>query len=155
MPFLLKERIWDLFLEMRVDQMIITKRIGNKRAKYRYAKETSTIVKHGERYFRFTPYFTKDFDNLSFYIIENELIQMLKPKLVGKHQIQLECQEFNYILNEGIATIKSDATFTIGYLSVSKTQQRYNYQVEVPDKMKNKNLKGQFNIELPNLNLEF
>lgn len=154
-PFLLKERTWDLFLEMRVDQMTITKRIGNKRAKYRYDKETSTIVKHGERYFRFTPYFTKDFDNLSFYIIENELTQMLKPKLVGKHQIQLECQEFNYILKEGIATIKSDATFTIGYLSVSKTQQRYNYQVEVPDKMKNKNLKGQFNIELPNLNLEF
>ncbi|SUM34955.1 glycosyltransferase [Staphylococcus gallinarum] len=44
---------------MRVDQMTITKRIGNKRAKYRYDKETSTIVKHGERYFRFTPYFTK------------------------------------------------------------------------------------------------
>ncbi|RIP37217.1 glycosyltransferase family 2 protein [Staphylococcus gallinarum] len=154
-PYLLKERTWDLFLEMRIDQMTITKRIGNKRSQYRYDRETSTIIENDKKYYRFTPYFTKDFDNLSFYIIENKLTQMLKPKLIGKQQIQLECLEFNYILKEGLATIKSDAALALGYLSMNKERQTFNYQIEIPDKVKVKNLKEPFNIELADLSLEF
>ena len=56
---------------MRIDNMTIDKRIGNKRNKYPYAKETSTIKQNG-KYYRFTHIY-EDFDNLSFYLTENEL----------------------------------------------------------------------------------
>ncbi|MCG7338023.1 glycosyltransferase family 2 protein [Staphylococcus sp. ACRSN] len=154
-PFLVKERTWDLFLEMRVDQITITKRIGNKRSKYRYGKETSTIAKYDDKYYRFTPYFTKDFDNLSFYIIENKLSNMLEAKLIGKHYLQLQCLEFNYILSEGLTTIKSNSSFTYGYLSQTKDKKQFTYQIEVPDKLKTKLLKEQFNIELRDLKLNY
>lgn len=154
-PYLTKEKVWDVFLEMRVDNMTIEKRIGNKRAKYPYAKETSTIVKNQEQYYRFTPYFTKDFDNLSFYVTSNKLKNMVEVTVKDKQTIQLRSLEFNYILSEGLTAIVLSNSFIHGYLTTQTVGDTLTYFISLSDKVKARDLKKQFRIETPNLVLKY
>lgn len=154
-PYLLKEKVWDAFLEMRIGNMTIDKRIGNKRNKYPCAKETSTIVQQNGKYYRFTPYFTKDFDNLSFYLTENELTNMLKVTTKGKLTVTIEPIEFNYILSTGMASLLYQDSFVTGYLSQKPTKNSWTYELATTDKLKASVLKKDFVIATPSLKLEF
>ena len=154
-PYLLKEKVWDAFLEMRIGNMTIDKRIGNKRNKYPYAKETSTIVQHNAKYYRFTPYFTKDFDNLSFYLTENQLTNMLKVTTKGKSKVIIEPIEFNYILSTGMASVLYQDSFVTGYLSQKSTKNSWTYELVAHEKLKANVLKKGFLIDTPALKLEF
>ncbi|MDW4223074.1 hypothetical protein NUT40_13455 [Staphylococcus saprophyticus] len=155
MPYLIKEKVWDAHLEMRVDNMTIEKRIGNKRVKYPYSKETSTITQYNNQYYRFTPYFTKDFDNLSFYITSNKLNEMLAVEIKDKQTIQLRSLEFNYILSEGMTAVILPHMFTYGYLTSVTTKDTLTYHLSVGEKVKDKDLKKNFKIETPHLVLKY
>ncbi|WP_436862082.1 glycosyltransferase [Staphylococcus caeli] len=154
-PYLTKEKVWDVFLEMRVDNMTVEKRIGSKRAKYPYAKETSTIVKNQEQYYRFTPYFTKDFDNLSFYVTNNKLKDMIEVTVKDKQTIQLRSLEFNYVLSEGLTALVLSNSFIHGYLTTETVGDTLTYCISLSDKVKNRDLKKQFRIETPSLVLKY
>jgi len=154
-PYLTKEKVWDLFLEMRVDNMTIEKRIGSKRAKYPYSKETSTIACSKEQYYRFTPYFTKDFDNLSFYVTPNKLNKMIETSVKDKQTIQLRSLEFNYVLSEGLTALVLSNSFMHGYLTNDTSGKTLTYSLSLSEKVKDRDLKKQFRIETPNLVLKF
>lgn len=96
-----KEKIWDFFFEISSQGFSIEKRIGNKRNKYIYEKETSTIGLCSNKYYRVTPYFTKDFDNLSFYITELDMKKEFNMKYKNSKKIEISSNNFNYILDEG------------------------------------------------------
>ncbi|MGD6886301.1 glycosyltransferase [Staphylococcus shinii] len=155
MPYLTKEKVWDTFLEMRVDNMSVEKRIGSKRLTYPYGKETSTIASLNDKYYRFTPYFTKDFDNLSFYVTQNKLSDMIEVTIKDSKTIQLRCLEFNYILSEGLTTLLLSDTFTYGYLTSLQSKERMTYNIIFNDKIKVKNLKKNFSLESPYFNLRY
>ncbi|PHK49674.1 glycosyltransferase family 2 protein [Staphylococcus edaphicus] len=155
MPYLIKEKVWDAHLEMRVDNMTVEKRIGNKRVKYPYDKETSTIARYNNKYYRFTPYFTKDFDNLSFYITNNKLKEMLAVDIKDKQTIQIRSLEFNYILSEGMSAVILPQNFTYGYLSSVTSKETLTYNLAVTEKIKDRDLKKDFRIETPHLALKF
>lgn len=155
MPYLTKEKVWDTFLEMRVDNMSVEKRIGSKRLTYPYGKETSTIASLNDKYYRFTPYFTKDFDNLSFYVTQNKLSDMIEVTIKDSKTIQLRCLEFNYILSEGLTTLLLSDTFTYGYLISLQSKERMTYNIIFNDKIKVKNLKKNFSLESPYFNLRY
>lgn len=154
-PYLTKEKVWDVFLEMRVDNMTVEKRIGSKRAKYPYAKETSTIVKNQEQYYRFTPYFTKDFDNLSFYVTNNKLKDMIEVTVKDKQTIQLRSLEFNYILSEGLTVFVLSNSFIHGFLTTETSGETLTYSISLSEKVKDRDLKKQFRIETPSLVLKY
>ena len=155
MPYLIKEKVWDVFLEMRVDNMSVEKRIGGKRLKYPYGKETSTIASLEDNYYRFTPYFTKDFDNLSFYVTQNKLNDMIEVTIKDSKTIQLSSLEFNYILSEGLTTVLLPDTFTYGYLTAHESKEKMTYNIALSDKIKAKNLKKHFTLESPYFNLRY
>ncbi|MEP9819621.1 glycosyltransferase family 2 protein [Staphylococcus xylosus] len=155
MPYLIKEKVWDAFLEMRVDNMSVEKRIGGKRLKYSYGKETSTIASLNDNYYRFTPYFTKDFDNLSFYVTQNKLDDMIEVTIKDSKTIQLSSLEFNYILSEGLTTVLLPDTFMYGYLTAHQSKEKMTYNIALNDKIKAKNLKKNFTLESPYFNLRY
>lgn len=154
-PYLVKEKVWDAFLEMRVDNMIVEKRIGSKRAKYPYEVETSTIAESNNKYYRFTPYFTKDFDNLSFYVTNNKLYDMLEVTSKDSKTIQLRSLKFNYLLSEGMTALMLPKRFTYGYLNSLNTNDKMTYDLTVHEKVKASELKKNFRIETPHLILKY
>ncbi|OEL04371.1 glycosyltransferase family 2 protein [Staphylococcus casei] len=155
MPYLIKEKVWDIFLEMRIDNMTIEKRIGNKRKAYPYDAETSTITQNGNHYYRFTPYFTKDYDNLSFYVTQNRLNDMIEVKAADKNTIQLRSLEFNYLISEGMTALMLGSDFTYGYLTTAKDEKWMIYKLTLLNKIKASELKKGFRIETPHLVLKY
>lgn len=155
MPYLVKEKVWDVFLEMRVDSMVVEKRIGNKRAKYPYETETSTIAQNNNKYYRFTPYFTKDFDNLSFYVTNNNLYDMIEVTPKDNKTIQLRSLKFNYLLSEGMTALILSKRFTYGYLSSISSNESMTYLLITQDKVKANELKKNFRIETSHLVLKY
>lgn len=121
--------------------MIVEKRIGSKRAKYPYEVETSTIAESNNKYYRFTPYFTKDFDNLSFYVTNNKLYDMLEVTSKDSKTIQLRSLKFNYLLSEGMTALMLPKRFTYGYLNSLNTNDKMTYDLTVHEKVKASELK--------------
>ncbi|MBF7020243.1 glycosyltransferase [Staphylococcus sp. 18_1_E_LY] len=155
MTYLKHEKVWDVVLEVTLGEMTFDKRIGSNRNKYKYKAETSTVGKQANNYFRFTPYFTKDYDNLSFYVtpIKVDDIFTVAPK--GRQKLELTCNEFNYILTEGLTSIVVKDGFTYGYLSKVGNGAVFKYVLELQDKIKSKMFKNSFKLEAQNLTLNF
>ncbi|MBF7021207.1 glycosyltransferase family 2 protein [Staphylococcus kloosii] len=155
MTYLTQEKVWDVILEISLGEMTFDKRIGSDRNEYKYKAETSTIAKYGGKYFRFTPFFTKNYDNLSFYVTPIKVDEIFTVATQGKHKLELTCNEFNYILTEGLTSIVMKDGFTYGYLTKVSNESAFKYVIELQDKVKAKMFKGSFKLEAPNLTLNF
>lgn len=155
MPYLKHEKVWDVILEISFGERTFDKRIGSKRNQYKYKAETSTITRDGKNYFRFTPFFTKNYDNLSFYVTPNKINDMIAVAPKSKNKLELTCKEFNYILSEGLTSIIFKDGFTYGYLNKVNTEKVYKYEIVLNDKLKTKVFKERFKLEAPQLTLKF
>lgn len=113
---LINEKIWDVFLEVSIGRKIIDIRIGNNRENYRYNKEDSTIINFNNDYFIFTPYFTKDFDNISFYFKKNKLSDLLKIEYKSNKLLYVKGIEKNLVFEKGFIRITFENFSIYGYL---------------------------------------
>ncbi|MDT3960456.1 glycosyltransferase [Staphylococcus kloosii] len=155
MAYLQREKVWDAILEIKLGEKTINKRIGSNRNQYPYEAETSTIATNGHKYFRFTPYFTKDYDNLSFYVTPTELSDMFTITTKNKQKLTLSCKAFNYILSEGLTSIIVKNGYTYGYLNKVSHSDTFKYEVVFNDKIKTRMFKKPFKLEMPQLTLYF
>lgn len=155
MTFLTKEKVWDVILEITFGDMTIDMRIGSNRNQYKYESETSTVAQYGKNYFRFTPFFTKNYDNLSFYVTPIQVDDMFTVTNRNKNKLQLTCKEFNYILSQGLTSVIMKDDFTYGYLSKITNKDGFKYEITLNDKVKTKLLKGPLKIEAPQVTLNF
>ncbi len=64
--YLPKEKIWDVFFRSPNRYEDVEVRVGNQRNKYAYTAETSALIHLNNDFYRSTPYFTKDFNNISY-----------------------------------------------------------------------------------------
>ncbi len=97
--YLPKEKIWDVFLEVRIGTEVFEVRVGNQRNKYAYTAETSTLIHLNNDFYRLTPYFTKDFNN-TLYFTAITLTDSISLKLKGKNKIILTGLDRGYVLKK-------------------------------------------------------
>lgn len=115
--YLPNERIWDVFVELTIGDKTITIRIGNDRTKFLYKKEDSTIIDNNNNYCIFTPYFTKDYDNLSFYIKEYKIKELLDFKYHNRESIHLKYLKKNLIFENSFVKVNLRNKSLLGYLN--------------------------------------
>lgn len=113
--YLPKEKIWDVFLEVQIG--IFEVRVGNQRNKYAYTAETSALIHLNNDFYRLTPYFTKDFNNISLYFTAITLTDSISMKLKGKNKIILTGLDRGYVFEEGMASVVLKDDIIMGMLS--------------------------------------
>ena len=115
--YLPKEKIWDVFLEVQIGTEIFEVRVGNQRNKYAYTAETSALIHLNNDFYRLTPYFTKDFNNISLYFTAITLTDSISMKLKGKNKIILTGLDRGYVFEEGMASVVLKDDMIMGMLS--------------------------------------
>lgn len=113
--YLPKEKIWVVFLEVQIG--IFEVRVGNQRNKYAYTAETSALIHLNNDFYRLTPYFTKDFNNISLYFTAITLTDSISMKLKGKNKIILTGLDRGYVFEEGMASVVLKDDIIMGMLS--------------------------------------
>lgn len=112
-----KEKIWDVFLEVQIGTEVFEVRVGNQRNKYAYTAETSALIHLNNDFYRLTPYFTKDFNNISLYFTAITLTDSISMKLKGKNKIILTGLDRGYVFEEGMASVVLKDDMIMGMLS--------------------------------------
>lgn len=112
-----KEKIWDVFLEVQIGTEVFEVRVGNQRNKYAYTAETSALIHLNNDFYRLTPYFTKDFNNISLYFTAITLTDSISMKLKGKNKIILTGLDRGYVFEEGMASVVLKDDMVMGMLS--------------------------------------
>ncbi|HHW7162264.1 TPA: poly(ribitol-phosphate) beta-N-acetylglucosaminyltransferase [Staphylococcus aureus] len=115
--YLPKEKIWDVFLEVQIGTEVFEVRVGNQRNKYAYTAETSALIHLNNDFYRLTPYFTKDFNNISLYFTAITLTDSISMKLKGKNKIILTGLDRGYVFEEGMASVVLKDDMIMGMLS--------------------------------------
>ncbi|HDA1149305.1 TPA: glycosyltransferase family 2 protein [Staphylococcus aureus] len=115
--YLPKEKIWDVFLEVQIGTEVFEVRVGNQRNKYAYTAETSALIHLNNDFYRLTPYFTKDFNNISLYFTAITLTDSISMKLKGKNKIILTGLDRGYVFEEGMASVVLKDDMVMGMLS--------------------------------------
>ncbi|HDP4336063.1 TPA: poly(ribitol-phosphate) beta-N-acetylglucosaminyltransferase [Staphylococcus aureus] len=115
--YLPKEKIWDVFLEVQIGTEVFEVRVGNQRNKYAYTAETSALIHLNNDFYRLTPYFTKDFNNISLYFTAITLTDSISLKLKGKNKIILTGLDLGYVFEEGMASVVLKDDMIMGMLS--------------------------------------
>ncbi|HGZ9869481.1 TPA: poly(ribitol-phosphate) beta-N-acetylglucosaminyltransferase [Staphylococcus aureus] len=115
--YLPKEKIWDVFLEVQIGTEVFEVRVGNQRNKYAYTAETSALIHLNNDFYRLTPYFTKDFNNISLYFTAITLTDSISLKLKGKNKIILTGLDRGYVFEEGMASVVLKDDMIMGMLS--------------------------------------
>ncbi|HDJ4395433.1 TPA: poly(ribitol-phosphate) beta-N-acetylglucosaminyltransferase [Staphylococcus aureus] len=115
--YLPKEKIWDVFLEVQIGTEVFEVRVGNQRNKYAYTAETSALIHLNNDFYRLTPYFTKDFNNISLYFTAITLTDSISLKLKGKNKIILTGLDRGYVFEEGMASVVLKDDMVMGMLS--------------------------------------
>ena len=92
-------------------------RVGNQRNKYAYNAETSALIHLNNDFYRLTPYFTKDFNNISLYFTAITLTDSISMKLKGKNKIILTGLDRGYVFEEGMASVVLKDDMIMGMLS--------------------------------------
>lgn len=115
--YLPKEKIWDVFLEVQIGTEVFEVRVGNQRNKYAYTAETSALIHLNNDFYRLTPYFTKDFNNISLYFTAITLTDSISMKLKGKNKIILTGLDRGYVFEEGMASVVLKDDMIMGVLS--------------------------------------
>ncbi|MBH4748512.1 poly(ribitol-phosphate) beta-N-acetylglucosaminyltransferase [Staphylococcus aureus] len=115
--YLPKEKIWDVFLEVQIGTEVFEVRVGNQRNKYAYTAETSALIHLNNDFYRLTPYFTKDFNNISLYFTAITLTDSISMKLKGKNKIILTGLDRGYVFEEGMASVVLKDDIIMGMLS--------------------------------------
>ncbi|HHW5829221.1 TPA: poly(ribitol-phosphate) beta-N-acetylglucosaminyltransferase [Staphylococcus aureus] len=92
-------------------------RVGNQRNKYAYTAETSALIHLNNDFYRLTPYFTKDFNNISLYFTAITLTDSISLKLKGKNKIILTGLDRGYVFEEGMASVVLKDDMIMGMLS--------------------------------------
>lgn len=115
--YLPKEKIWDVFLEVQIGTEVFEVRVGNQRNKYAYTAETSALIHLNNDFYRLTPYFTKDFNNISLYFTAITLTDSISMKLKGKNKIILTGLDRGYVFEEGMASVVLKDDMIVGMLS--------------------------------------
>ncbi|WP_103254367.1 poly(ribitol-phosphate) beta-N-acetylglucosaminyltransferase [Staphylococcus aureus] len=116
--YLPKEKIWDVFLEVQIGtEVLFEVRVGNQRNKYAYTAETSALIHLNNDFYRLTPYFTKDFNNISLYFTAITLTDSISLKLKGKNKIILTGLDRGYVFEEGMASVVLKDDMVMGMLS--------------------------------------
>lgn len=138
----INEKIWDLFFEVKIEGINVEKRIGKNRVKYQYKPETSAIVNHNDQSYRITPYFTKDFDNLSFYVTTIDPNDEFKGKIKNSNVIEIKSKNRGYIFNSKIVNVNYNNENILGYLQ--NTSDVFTYNLHLYSKVK----KNMFNNQV-------
>ncbi|HDR2070338.1 TPA: poly(ribitol-phosphate) beta-N-acetylglucosaminyltransferase [Staphylococcus aureus] len=115
--YLPKEKIWDVFLEVQIGTEVFEVRVGNQRNKYAYTAETSALIHLNNDFYRLTPYFTKDFNNISLYFTAITLTDSISLKLKGKNKIILTGLDRGYVFEAGMASVVLKDDMIMGMLS--------------------------------------
>lgn len=115
--YLPKEKIWDVFLEVQIGTEVFEVRVGNQRNKYAYTAETSALIHLNNDFYRLTPYFTKDFNNISLYFTAITLTDSISMKLKGKNKIILTGLDRGYVFEECMASVVLKDDMIMGMLS--------------------------------------
>ncbi|SCT96615.1 glycosyl transferase family protein [Staphylococcus aureus] len=115
--YLPKEKIWDVFLEVQIGTEVFEVRVGNQRNKYAYTAEKSALIHLNNDFYRLTPYFTKDFNNISLYFTAITLTDSISMKLKGKNKIILTGLDRGYVFEEGMASVVLKDDMIMGMLS--------------------------------------
>ncbi|EUJ53582.1 poly(ribitol-phosphate) beta-N-acetylglucosaminyltransferase [Staphylococcus aureus] len=115
--YLPKEKIWDVFLEVQIGTEVFEVRVGNQRNKYAYTAETSALIHLNNDFYRLTPYFTKDFNNILLYFTAITLTDSISMKLKGKNKIILTGLDRGYVFEEGMASVVLKDDMIMGMLS--------------------------------------
>lgn len=68
-------------------------------------------------FYRLTPYFTKDFNNISLYFTAITLTDSISLKLKGKNKIILTGLDLGYVFEEGMASVVLKDDMIMGMLS--------------------------------------
>ncbi|WP_314348164.1 glycosyltransferase [Mammaliicoccus vitulinus] len=125
----IKEKVWDLFFEAKINEIKVEKRIGKNRVKYNYEPETSTLVNYNNKIYRFTPYFTKDFDNLSFYITPIETKDEFHCNVISNDNIEISAKNRSYIFSNKIVNINYKNENILGFIESTADTSKYNLQL--------------------------
>lgn len=125
----IKEKVWDLFFEAKINEIKVEKRIGKNRVKYNYEPETSTLVNYNNKIYRFTPYFTKDFDNLSFYITPIETKDEFHCNVISNDNIEISAKNRSYIFSNKIVNINYKNENILGFIESTANTSKYNLQL--------------------------
>lgn len=146
-PFITKEKAWDLFFEIKTNGYSIERRIGKNRNKYKYENETSLLFENNDSNYRLTPYFTKGFDNLSFYVKEINN-KFFKLRYINSKTILLVPNEQPFILKEGISLAFINHKLISCLVSIKEPSEHNSqvYKVEFTEKIKKKWLKKGFEL---------
>lgn len=154
--FGVKEKIWDFFFEIDGHGFDITRRIGNKRNKYKYSKETSVLIYSNNNRYRLTPYFTKDYDNLSLYITKVDSIPQFRFKYINSKKFEILPESFKYMINDGPVNLKINNKSIYceiqPILTDSKTPEKY--LVVLDEKIKKRWLSKEMEIRSSRGNLK-
>ncbi len=95
------------FLEVQIGTEVFEVRVGNQRNKYAYTAETSALIHLNNDFYRLTPYFTKDFNNIWLYFTAITLTDSISLKLKGKNKIILTGLDRGYVFEEGMAECRT------------------------------------------------
>ncbi|WRN61255.1 poly(ribitol-phosphate) beta-N-acetylglucosaminyltransferase [Staphylococcus aureus] len=114
--YLPKEK-FGMFLEVQIGTEVFEVRVGNQRNKYAYTAETSALIHLNNDFYRLTPYFTKDFNNISLYFTAITLTDSISMKLKGKNKIILTGLDRGYVFEEGMASVVLKDDMVMGMLS--------------------------------------
>lgn len=125
----IKERIWDLFFEAKINGIKVEKRIGKNRVEYNYEPETSSLINYHNKVYRFTPYFTKDFDNLSFYIAPIVTKDEFQCNVISSDSIEISSKSRLYIFSNKIVNINYKNENILGFLESTEDTSKYNLQL--------------------------
>lgn len=147
----INEKIWDLFFEIKCDGIKFEKRIGKNRVDYQYEPEDSTIVNYSNKLYRFTPYFTKDFDNLSFYITEIFYEDEFDCTFITNKEIRLQSKNRIYLLDEKITNINYKNENILGY--ITKTSNPFIYNIGLYSKAKKPIIKKNLDLLIDKNNI--